>query len=197
MPPDLARKFKLLRLSLTAPAPRDPALRKEMTGIAASLEADYGKGKYCRKPGRLPGHHGHRTNHGKQPRSQGIAGRVGRLAQGRRRRCASATPDSCNCPTRRAGNWLQGYRSAMWRSDYDMPPDEFSAEIERLWQQVSRFIFRCTPMSARGCREKYGPEWVHPTALCPPICWAIPGRRNGATFIHCWRIAAEEAAATM
>src|SRR5208282_6487604 len=38
MPPDLERKFKLLRLSLTAPAPRDPALRKEMTGIAASLE---------------------------------------------------------------------------------------------------------------------------------------------------------------
>src|SRR5579872_163159 len=27
MPPDLARKFKLLRLSLTAPAPKDPALQ--------------------------------------------------------------------------------------------------------------------------------------------------------------------------
>src|SRR5580704_8745446 len=50
MPPDLARKFMLLRLSLTAPAPKDAALRKEMTGIAASLEAEYGKGKYCRKP---------------------------------------------------------------------------------------------------------------------------------------------------
>ena len=50
MPPDLARKFMLLRLALTAPAPRDPTLRREMTQIAASLEADYGKGKYCRKP---------------------------------------------------------------------------------------------------------------------------------------------------
>ena len=50
LPPDLARKFKLLRLSLTAPAPKDPALRKEMTKIGASLEADYGKGKYCPKP---------------------------------------------------------------------------------------------------------------------------------------------------
>jgi peptidyl-dipeptidase A len=50
MPPDLTRKFMLLRLSLTAPAPGDRALRKEMTGIAASLEGDYGKGKYCRKP---------------------------------------------------------------------------------------------------------------------------------------------------
>ena len=50
LPPELARKFKLLRLSLTAPAPKDPALRKEMTQIGASLDADYGKGKYCRKP---------------------------------------------------------------------------------------------------------------------------------------------------
>src|SRR3989475_6012720 len=50
LPPELARKFKLLKLSLTAPAPKDPALRRELTQIAASLESDYGKGKYCRKP---------------------------------------------------------------------------------------------------------------------------------------------------
>ncbi len=50
MPPDLARKFALLKLSLTAPAPHDAALRREMTQIATSLDADYGKGKYCRKP---------------------------------------------------------------------------------------------------------------------------------------------------
>jgi len=35
MPPELARKFMLLKLSLTAPAPKDPALRKEMTTIAS------------------------------------------------------------------------------------------------------------------------------------------------------------------
>src|SRR5277367_5552260 len=50
LPPDLARQFMLLRLSLTAPAPKDPALRKEMTQIAASLDGDYGKGQYCPKP---------------------------------------------------------------------------------------------------------------------------------------------------
>src|SRR3954468_8654593 len=38
MPSDLARKFMLLRLLLTAPAPKDPALRKEMTQIGTSLE---------------------------------------------------------------------------------------------------------------------------------------------------------------
>ena len=49
--PDLTRKFMLLKLGLTAPAPKDPALRREMTEIGVSLDADYGKGKYCRKNG--------------------------------------------------------------------------------------------------------------------------------------------------
>ena len=51
LPPDLARKFMLLKLGLTAPAPKDPKLRREMTEIGVSLDADYGKGKYCRKNG--------------------------------------------------------------------------------------------------------------------------------------------------
>ena len=51
MPPDLTRKFMLLKLALTAPAPRDAALRKEMTTIGVSLDSEYGKGKYCRKNG--------------------------------------------------------------------------------------------------------------------------------------------------
>jgi peptidyl-dipeptidase A len=49
--PDLARKFMLLKLSLTAPAPKDATLRREMTEIGVSLDGDYGKGKYCRKNG--------------------------------------------------------------------------------------------------------------------------------------------------
>jgi len=50
MPPELSRKFLLLKLSLTAPGPKDPALRKEMNDIAASLDSEYGKGKYCPSP---------------------------------------------------------------------------------------------------------------------------------------------------
>src|ERR1019366_872132 len=47
LPPDLARKFLLLKLSLTMPAPKDAKLREELTQIAASLDGSYGKGKYC------------------------------------------------------------------------------------------------------------------------------------------------------
>ena len=47
LPYDVARKLKLLKLSLTLPAPKDPTERDELTKLAASLEGDYGKGKYC------------------------------------------------------------------------------------------------------------------------------------------------------
>src|SRR5689334_15475479 len=46
-PEALARKFALLKLALVLPAPADPAERDELTQIAASMESDYGKGKWC------------------------------------------------------------------------------------------------------------------------------------------------------
>ena len=39
---------------------------------------------------------------------------------------------------------------AMWRSNYDMTPEQFSAEMERLWDRLRRSIFRCTPTCARN-----------------------------------------------
>lgn len=46
--PDLRRKLELLKLSLAAPPPADPAKAEELTKISVGLEADYGKGTYCR-----------------------------------------------------------------------------------------------------------------------------------------------------
>src|SRR5260221_5461038 len=48
LPADLARKFLLLKLSLTAPAPNNDAERKELTELASKLDGMYGKGKYCK-----------------------------------------------------------------------------------------------------------------------------------------------------
>ena len=39
--------MKLLAVALRCLAPTDPAEREELTKIAASMEGDYGKGKYC------------------------------------------------------------------------------------------------------------------------------------------------------
>src|SRR5438477_1028200 len=47
LPEDLARKMKLLRLSLTVATPADPKESEELTRIIAGMEGAYGKGKYC------------------------------------------------------------------------------------------------------------------------------------------------------
>src|SRR5260370_13042317 len=47
LPPVLARKFKLLRLSLTLATPSTPAESEELTRIVSGMDGAYGKGKYC------------------------------------------------------------------------------------------------------------------------------------------------------
>ena len=89
MPGDLARKMLLLKLSaaVPAPAPSDPKELAEMARIGASLEADYGKGKYCPKSGKHAGTcldiTPDRKDHGQQHRSGRDQGPLGRLAQHR------------------------------------------------------------------------------------------------------------------
>jgi peptidyl-dipeptidase A len=47
LPRDVARKFRLLKLSVDIPAPHDPAAQAEIAKIAVSLDSDYGKGTWC------------------------------------------------------------------------------------------------------------------------------------------------------
>ena len=54
LPPDLRRKFLLLKISVSAPPPADPAQAAELTRITVSMDADYGKGTCCR-PGKAGG----------------------------------------------------------------------------------------------------------------------------------------------
>src|SRR5688500_2327756 len=48
---DDARKMRLLKLQLAAPAPNNPAERDELTSLGSWLEGEYGKGKHCRGQG--------------------------------------------------------------------------------------------------------------------------------------------------
>jgi peptidyl-dipeptidase A len=49
---------------------------------------------------------------------------------------------------------------AMWRSKYDMEPDAFAAEMERLWQQVKPLYDSLYTYTRRKLAEKYGPTVV-------------------------------------
>jgi peptidyl-dipeptidase A len=166
MPPDLARKFMLLRLSLTAPAPKDPALRKEMTKIGASLEADYGKGKYCPKPEdclditaieRIMG--SSRDPKELEDLWKGWH-KVGAPMRDRYARFVQLS----NQGAREIGFKDTG---AMWRSGYDMTPEQFSAETERLWQQVRPLYLSLHTFVRARLSQHYGANLVPPDGPIP------------------------------
>jgi peptidyl-dipeptidase A len=135
LPPALARKFLLLKLGLTAPAPKDPKLRREMIEIGTSLDGDYGKGKYCRRPDdclditaieRI-------MSSSRDPKElQEVWTGWHKVGAPMRQRYARFIELS-NQGAREMGFKDVG---ALWRAGYDMTPEQFNAELERLWQQV-------------------------------------------------------------
>src|SRR5439155_1191352 len=170
MPPDLARKFRLLKLSLTAPAPHNDKEREELTRIAASLGADYGKGKYCKA----------------QPDGKEKCLSINDLS---RILASSTNPNELldawtgwhkiSVPMRQRYSRFvelsnQGARElgfkdtgAMWRSNYDMSPEEFSAELERLWQQVKPLYVALHAYVRKDLIKKYGKVADRPDGLIP------------------------------
>jgi len=166
LPPDLARKFLLLKLSLTAPAPKDPALRKEMTQIAASLESDYGKGKYCDASGKC----------------LDITAIEKIMAENRD---PNQLKDiwlgwhSVGAPMRKRyirfvelsnqGARELGFKDTgvLWRAGYDMPAEQFSADVDRLWGQVRPLYLSLYTFVRARLSQKYGPQAVPPDGPIP------------------------------
>ncbi len=66
----------------------------------------------------------------------------------------------------------------MWRSKYDMGPDEFARELDRLWEQVKPLYLSLHAYVRNRLREKYGDAYP-PPAPSPPTFWGICGRRTG------------------
>ena len=202
LPEEVARKLKLLKLALTLPAPSDPKEAEELTRIVAALEGTYGKGKWCRTPPGGPGGP-------EAPSAQGAATDLLRsraddcldidaveriLAESRDPkdlRDAWAGWHRISVPMRKdftryveLGN--KGARElgfadmgAMWRSKYDMSPDAFEKELDRLWEQV-RPLYLSLHSYVRGkLREKYGPDVV-------PERGPIPGHLLGNLWAQDW-----------
>jgi len=168
LPADVARKLKLLKLSVAIPAPRNAALAAELSRIAASLESDYGKGKWC---------------------PDGPAGKCLTLDEMENILATSRDPAELQRvwlgwhaiapPMRQRYERMvalanQGAREmdfadvgAMWRSNYDMPPEAFAAEMDRLWQQVRPLYVSLHTYVRWRLAEKYGPSVVREDAPIP------------------------------
>ena len=139
LPPDVARKLRLLKLSLTLPAPSDPKENAKLAGIVAGMESAYSTGKYC------PGGEAPCVDLQEISDTMARSRDASELAGLWRGWHATAPPlraefarfvELSNKGARELGFADTG---AMWRSKYDMPPDEFAREVERLWSQVKPF----------------------------------------------------------
>lgn len=159
--PEAKRKLKLLKLSLTLPAPKDPAERSELTKITASMEGEYGKGKYCPDGDKgkclsLPDLE-NIINTSRDPEELKKAW-VGwhQIAQPIRKEYVRFVELS------NKGAKEMGFKDtgAMWRSKYDMDPDAFAAEMERLWQQVKPLYDSLYTYTRHKLSEKYGKDIV-------------------------------------
>ncbi len=172
MSEETARKLKLLKLSLTLPAPSNPAEREELTKIAAAMEGAYGKGKYC-PDGDKAGEKGKCFNlddlsktlaENRNPEELKKAWLGWHAVAASHRSEYARFVELSNKGAREMGFKDTG---AMWRSNYDMEPDAFAAEMERVWQQVKPLYDSLYTYTRKQLIKKYGNKIVPETGPIP------------------------------
>lgn len=168
--PEVARKLNLLKVSLVTPAPTGSAESKEVATLANRLEGVYGKGKYTRK-----------TKDGKEETLDlGQLSEI--LAMSRDPKELEEAWTGWHAISRpmksdftrfvdlqNQGSRQLGFKDtgALWRSKYDMAPDAFAGELDRLWEQVKPLYLSLHAYVRKRLVETYGPEVVPSTGPIP------------------------------
>ncbi|HUA18479.1 MAG TPA: M2 family metallopeptidase [Bryobacteraceae bacterium] len=155
MPADLARQFQLLRLSLPLAAPSNPKEARELTEIASKMEGMYGSGKYCPEPANCMDldQLSDILRTSTDPKQLLDAWRGWRTISVPMRPLYERYVVLANQGARELGFADMG---AMWRSKYDMSPDAFITETDRLWDQVKPLYLALHAYVRWKLREKYG-----------------------------------------
>ncbi len=153
---ETARKLDTLRNGISLPAPSRPGAAEELNAIATSLGSAYGRGKG--------------TLNGQPINGSDIEAEMGNLERTPEelKEMWASWHDNVGAPMR--GDYARmtaianegakelGFADlgAMWRSGYDMPPDQFAAETERMWQEVKPLYIALHTYVRRKLNEKYG-----------------------------------------
>jgi peptidyl-dipeptidase A len=172
------RQLNILKQSLVMPAPQDEAKSAELAKIGADLGSMYGKGSYTNEAGE-------KLSLGDMTAKMATSRNYDELLalwKGWR----EISPPMKPLYARQAelvnegANGL-GYKDlgAMWRSNYDMPADDFAKELDRLWGQVKPLYddLHCYVRSELG--EEYGTDKV-------PQDKPIPAHLLGNMWAQSW-----------
>ncbi len=153
---DTKRKLDILRTGLVLPAPTKPGAATELNQIATDLQSQYGKGR-----GKL---------NGKEISGSDIEAEMGNLQNTPAQFAEMWTSwhDNVGAPmkddyARMVGIANEGSKElgfadtgAMWRSGYDMSPEDFAKTTERLWQEVKPLYMALHTYTRWKLNEKYG-----------------------------------------
>ncbi|HEV7489666.1 MAG TPA: M2 family metallopeptidase [Rhodanobacteraceae bacterium] len=175
-----ARALYLLKLQTAMPAPKNPAHLTELTILGSKLTAAYGAGKYCKTPGDTS------TCRNLDELSKELAGdrdwdrdldawagwhQVGRgMLQDYQR-----FVELLNEGARDLGYDNVG---TMWRAGYDMSPDDFAKETDRLWSQVQPLYGELQCYARGKLQAKYGDRM--------PKDGTIPAHITGNMWAQDW-----------
>jgi peptidyl-dipeptidase A len=153
--PELARKLTILRTGIVLPAPTTPGAATELNQIATRLQSEYGKGK-----GMLDG---------KPISGSDIEEEMGKPhTPAEYQEMWTSWHDRVGAPmkadfVREVGIANDGAKElgfsdvgAMWRSAYDMPPQEFAALTEKIWQEVKPLYDALHCYTRAKLNAKYG-----------------------------------------
>ncbi|OHB31051.1 MAG: peptidyl-dipeptidase [Phenylobacterium sp. RIFCSPHIGHO2_01_FULL_69_31] len=152
--PVTARKLKLLKLYLVSPAPNRPGAAEELAGLVTKLDSTYSSGKFTFKGKQIT------LNDAEDVLAKSRDPSELKAAwEGWHGVATVMKPDYARfAALSNEGAKGLGFKDtgALWRSNYDMDPDAFAAETDRLWTQVAPF-YRNLHCYVRGrLNEQYG-----------------------------------------
>ena len=179
IPDDLDRKLTLLKTSLAAVAPSDPARQQELAELMTEMESIYGQGEFCPEGEEacldLPTMERMFADARETDELLAIWAGWRKVSPEIRPRYARFVEIS-NAGARELGFADTG---EMWRSAYDMPPGAFTDVLERLWGQVRPLYesLHCHVRAQLG--EEYG------TAVVPDN-QPIPAHLLGNMWSQTW-----------
>jgi peptidyl-dipeptidase A len=177
--PQAARALMRLRLNVAAPAPADAAKRARMTQLEAQLEAKYGEGKYCpagptscKNVDQLSDILAKSRNYDELTQAWKGWHDVGKSMRADYTEfVALANEGARNLGFKDLG--------VMWRANYDMAPEAFDAESERLWQQVKPLYDGLHCYARARLAKRYGADKV-------PAGEPIPAQLLGNMWAQHW-----------
>ncbi|MES2095416.1 MAG: M2 family metallopeptidase [Pseudomonadota bacterium] len=152
---DTKRKLDLLRNGITLPAPTRPGAADQLSTIATRLQSNYGKGKG--------------TLDGKPINGSDIEAAMGTTRDpAKLQEMWTSWNDNVGAPAKddyarmvgiaNEGATELGYQDvgSMWRSGYDMSPEEFAKLTDKLWKQVEPLYLSLHTYVRWKLNEKYG-----------------------------------------